>query len=187
MVSHVALCSQCRKQLSRYAGPRNRRAERAPKYERRLRTDTATMNVAELRGYVRARAVSVVNAQARRLIAQRRWQSAQVDELIAAALERTVHLVRSCAHLIRAASRAWQCPHPTRATSRCRLVATIRVRGSRAASPSSDRAAEAAARSGNTLPGTWRPSPSCTRGRRSRPTRCSCSSCPHRGRRSLAL
>ncbi|MEX0612227.1 MAG: hypothetical protein WD738_13540 [Pirellulales bacterium] len=60
---------------------------------RRLHADTATMTSAELRGYIRARALNAVQTEARKLIAARQVQLPHADELIAAALEQTVHIV----------------------------------------------------------------------------------------------
>ena len=59
----------------------------------RLKTSTATMSVAELRGYLRARAAQPVRMRARQVMANRRAHSAPMDELIDRALERTVHLL----------------------------------------------------------------------------------------------
>jgi len=58
-----------------------------------LHADTTVMSISELRGYVRARAASVVHACATAFIAKHRIPSAQANQLIAASLERTVHLV----------------------------------------------------------------------------------------------
>ena len=53
----------------------------------------ALMGAAELRGYVRARALSVVRAGAQRAVAAGRLPATQCDDLIGSALERTVHAV----------------------------------------------------------------------------------------------
>ena len=62
---------------------------------RRLGTDTATMSDAELRGYIRARAMNVVRAQIRHTKTGSSLQAARSNELVATILERTVHLVVS--------------------------------------------------------------------------------------------
>jgi len=58
-----------------------------------LSHNTSKMSVAELRGYVRARALHAVRAQTFQAVAGRRLQRTKVDDLIAAALERTLHLL----------------------------------------------------------------------------------------------
>jgi hypothetical protein len=60
---------------------------------RQMRPDTAPMGAAELRGYVRARARSVVRTEVEPAVAHGRVSATEADDLIAAALERTVHLV----------------------------------------------------------------------------------------------
>lgn len=59
----------------------------------RLRCDIATMAAAELRGYIRARALSAVRGYVQQAVAERRLSPRQANDLIATALERTVHLV----------------------------------------------------------------------------------------------
>ena len=58
----------------------------------RLSPDIAAMGVAELRGYIRARALPIVRSHVQKLVAEQRVASSQGNDLIAAALERTVHL-----------------------------------------------------------------------------------------------
>jgi hypothetical protein len=59
----------------------------------RLNADADLMSVAEFRGYVRARATSVVREQIRQSKAGGASQFALLDALAATILERTVHLV----------------------------------------------------------------------------------------------
>jgi hypothetical protein len=59
---------------------------------RRLQADLSTMSAAEMRGYVRARAVSVVRKQSR-LAAAEAGQECLPEEVFTRALERAVHLV----------------------------------------------------------------------------------------------
>jgi hypothetical protein len=58
----------------------------------RLKADLSTMSAAELRGYVRARALAVLRQQARLLEAET-GRSPLPAEVTLRALERTVHLV----------------------------------------------------------------------------------------------
>jgi hypothetical protein len=58
----------------------------------RLNADLSTMSAAEIRGYIRARALGVLRCQAR-LVAADAGQPALPDEVVMLALERTVHLV----------------------------------------------------------------------------------------------
>jgi hypothetical protein len=63
------------------------------KVQRRLQADTSLMSVAELRGYVRARATEVLWSEARLLEAETGGQPRLSDDVVTRALERTVHLV----------------------------------------------------------------------------------------------
>ncbi len=58
----------------------------------RLSVDAENMSLAELRGYVRAHALPCVREEALKLVS-REWPKAAFDELVAAALEQTVHHV----------------------------------------------------------------------------------------------
>jgi hypothetical protein len=51
------------------------------------------MSAPELRGYVRARAFAVVRTRVEQTIADGRVSAANPDELLAAVLERTVHII----------------------------------------------------------------------------------------------
>ena len=64
-----------------------------PVIRQRLTADTSRMGVAELRGYVRARAQRVVNDQVLQILKKRGLTLSVRDPLTAQALERTVHLV----------------------------------------------------------------------------------------------
>jgi len=59
----------------------------------RLRSKTTEMSAPEMRGYLRARAFAVVRTRVEQTIADGRLPAADKDELIAAVLERTVHIV----------------------------------------------------------------------------------------------
>jgi len=59
----------------------------------RLRADVSPMSAAELRGYVRARAVRTVRRQAERIASERGLTAAHSEQLVHQALERTTHLV----------------------------------------------------------------------------------------------
>ena len=59
----------------------------------RLRSRTTEMSAPELRGYVRARAFAVVRTRVEQTNADGRLSAADKDDLIAAVLERTVHIV----------------------------------------------------------------------------------------------
>src|SRR5688572_92998 len=59
----------------------------------RLSGIAASMSAAELRGYVRARATQPVRIHAEQILALHRRQEAMLDELVARALERTVHQI----------------------------------------------------------------------------------------------
>jgi hypothetical protein len=58
----------------------------------RLKADLSTMSAAEVRGYIRGRALGVLRRQAR-LVAGDAGQTELPEEVILGALERTVHLV----------------------------------------------------------------------------------------------
>ncbi len=60
---------------------------------RRLAADTADMSVAELLGYVRARARWAVCAEVRRAVTDRRVRAADAGAVIAAAVELVAHRV----------------------------------------------------------------------------------------------
>lgn len=77
---------------------------------RRLQTDLSRMSVAEMRGYVRARAIDVLRREARLFGAETGRQTPLPDDVVMRALERTVHLVvrqllttQSAALVVRAA------------------------------------------------------------------------------------
>jgi len=59
----------------------------------RLRAQASPMNSAELRGYVRARALRSVRSHVRQRAAKHPQPILKADELIQAALERVVHIV----------------------------------------------------------------------------------------------
>ena len=61
--------------------------------QRRLRSDLHGMNVAELRGYVRARAFRPVRRLAEQIAAERGWASDLASDLLNRTLERSVQLV----------------------------------------------------------------------------------------------
>jgi hypothetical protein len=71
-------------------------AERSlPAIRERLTIDTTAMCLAELRGYLRARAWSVVRQQTRKLLAERNLPADLADSLMSRTLDRTAHtLVR---------------------------------------------------------------------------------------------
>jgi hypothetical protein len=58
----------------------------------RLRADVSAMSAAELRGYVRARAIRIVRQQTERWQSERGQNAALPDWALAQALERTTHL-----------------------------------------------------------------------------------------------
>jgi hypothetical protein len=60
---------------------------------RYIRCDTATMEAAEFRGYIRARALPIVRTLVQQSLAAPSQSSAQQDKLIAMTLERTVQLL----------------------------------------------------------------------------------------------
>ncbi len=60
---------------------------------RHLRTSAKQMDAAQLRGYLRARSVSVVWSAVRQAIADGQLPGGQVRELVDSVVERTVHLV----------------------------------------------------------------------------------------------
>jgi hypothetical protein len=69
-------------------------AQRAAMITRsRLHIDAGNLDVDELRGYVRARAVAPVRFQVQQLAAEGRLSADVVEQLIGRALERTVHIV----------------------------------------------------------------------------------------------
>jgi hypothetical protein len=59
----------------------------------RLSGITDSMSAAELRGYVRARAAQPIRVHAEQILALHRRQDAMLDEVVARALERTVHQI----------------------------------------------------------------------------------------------
>jgi hypothetical protein len=58
-----------------------------------LSADITTMSTAELRGYLRARAICCVRARVAHAIATHQFAATQTDALVAAALERTASLL----------------------------------------------------------------------------------------------
>ena len=60
---------------------------------RRLHGDVTKMSVAELRGYVRARAIRTVRERAMETVGRRQLPVATIDDVIQRALERTVHML----------------------------------------------------------------------------------------------
>lgn len=60
---------------------------------KRLRAHASSMSSAELRGYVRARAMRSVRSRLRQHAAKHPQPILNIDELIQAALERVVHIV----------------------------------------------------------------------------------------------
>jgi hypothetical protein len=64
-----------------------------PPARRRISTDATTMSAGELRGYLRARAVSAVRDQTRQFSAAYQLDNSLTQELLERALERTVNLL----------------------------------------------------------------------------------------------
>ena len=60
---------------------------------RRLRANTAAMSIAELRGYVAARALAPIRIQAQQVVAERRLPPHTLDEFVERSLERTIHAI----------------------------------------------------------------------------------------------
>jgi hypothetical protein len=60
---------------------------------RRIQSDVSSMSVAELRGYIAARALRPVRERTVEAVKERRMQGPAIDQIAARALERTVHLL----------------------------------------------------------------------------------------------